>query len=204
MKLKFKKISSFLDDLFKTRKLSTIATLILALTTFYSARVALKIASNDNQKYLTNNGFYYNYDKAKKVNYKYYSISLTNASTNKPINLTGGFSITISTNKNFSKEEKKATVPKKSISELLNTEEFPINLKYAEEVNFIIDENFARYIKSSYPNRMKICRKYKKYCKYKKFYVNFCLYDTLDNKYCFIITEDDINEISKFKNGKLY
>lgn len=195
-----KKIYSFLGQ----NQLSTIATIILAITTFYSARVALDIAFNDNQKYLVNNGFHYNYDKTKDSNYKYYSISLTNGSTDKPINLTGGFSISISTDKNFSKKSKNSKVPKISISELLNTDIFPVNLKYAEEVNFVIDEKFANYIISSYPKRTKVCNKSKNSCWYKKLYTNFCLYDTLDNKYCFILTEEDINEISKFTNGRLY
>ena len=79
-----------------------------------------KIAFNDSQKYLINNGFHYNYDKEKDSNYKFYSISLTNGSTDKPINLTGGFSISISTDKSFSKKSKSSTVSKISISELLN------------------------------------------------------------------------------------
>lgn len=49
-----------------------------------------------------------------------------------------------------------------------------------------------------------MCHKSKNSCWYKKFYINFCLYDTLDNKYCYILTEEDINEISKFTNGRLY
>lgn len=195
-----KKIFLFLGK----SQVSTIATIILAIATFYSAKVALKVAFNDSQKYLINNGFHYNYDKEKDSNYKFYSISLTNGSTDKPINLTGGFSISISTDKNFSKKSKSSTVPKISISELLNTDIFPVNLKYAEEVSFLIDEKFASYIKSSYPNRTKMCRKSKNSCWYKKFYINFCLYDTLDNKYCYILTEEDINEISKFTNGRLY
>ena len=195
-----KKIFLFLGE----NQVSTIATIILAISTFYSAKVALTIAFNDNQKYLINNGFHYNYDKEKDLNYKFYSISLTNGSTDKPINLTGGFSISISTDKSFSKKSKSSTIPKISISELLNTDIFPVNLKYAEEVNFLIDEQFADYIKLSYPNRTKVCRKSENICKYKKFYINFCLYDTLDNKYCYILTEDDINEISKFSNGRLY
>ena len=195
-----KKIFLFLGE----NQVSTIATIILAISTFYSAKIALTIAFNDNQKYLINNGFHYNYDKEKDLNYKFYSISLTNGSTDKPINLTGGFSISISTDKSFSKKSKSSTIPKISISELLNTDIFPVNLKYAEEVNFLIDEQFADYIKLSYPNRTKVCRKSENICKYKKFYINFCLYDTLDNKYCYILTEDDINEISKFSNGRLY
>lgn len=195
-----KKIFLFLGK----NHVSTIATIILAIATFYSAKVALKVAFSDSQKYLINNGFHYNYDKEKDSNYKFYSISLTNGSTDKPINLTGGFSISISTDKSFSKKSKSSTVPKISISELLNTDIFPVNLKYAEEVSFLIDEKFANYIKSSYPNRTKMCRKSKNSCWYKKFYINFCLYDTLDNKYCYILTEEDINEISKFTNGRLY
>ncbi len=201
------KICSILKKLFLflgKNQFSTIATIILAISTFYSAKVALTIAFNDNQKYLINNGFHYNYDKEKDLSYKFYSISLTNGSTDKPINLTGGFSISISTDKSFSKKSKSSTIPKISISELLNTDIFPVNLKYAEEVNFLIDEQFADYIKLSYPNRTKVCRKSENICKYKKFYINFCLYDTLDNKYCYILTEDDINEISKFSNGRLY
>ena len=195
-----KKIFLFLGK----SQVSTIATIILAIATFYSAKVALKVSFNDSQKYLINNGFHYNYDKEKDSNYKFYSISLTNGSTDKPINLIGGFSISISTDKSFSKKSKSSTVPKISISELLNTDIFPVNLKYAEEVSFLIDEKFASYIKSSYSNRTKMCRKSKNSCWYKKFYINFCLYDTLDNKYCYILTEEDINEISKFTNGRLY
>lgn len=56
-----KKIFLFLGK----NQVSTIATIILSIATFYSGKVALKVAFNDSQKYLINNGFHYNYDKEK-------------------------------------------------------------------------------------------------------------------------------------------
>ena len=88
---------------------------------------------------------------------------------------------------------------------MLNTDKFPINLKYAEEIVFQLNEDFAKYVKNQYPSsRIKVCRKSKNKCYLKPLYIRFCLYDTLDNKYCYVFTEDEINEISKFENGRKY
>lgn len=124
---------------------------------------------------------------------------------NKPINLTGGFSLSISTDKDFKPKTSKKNIPKTSIDELLNTDKFPINLKYAEEIVFQLNEDFAKYVKNQYPSsRIKVCRKSKNKCYLKPLYIRFCLYDTLENKYCYVFTEDEINEISKFENGRKY
>jgi len=203
-----KKIGKCINALYNflgKNQIATIATIILACSTFYSAHVALEIANNDEQKYLINNGFIYSYDKNKDSYYKHYIISLTNASTDKPINLTGGFSISISTDKNFKKKNSSTSLPAKTnISELLNTSLFPTNLKYSDEITFNIDEKFAKYIKTQYPNRIRKCIKSKDKCKNIPFYINFCLYDTLDNKYCYLFNENEIDEISNFIEGKKY
>lgn len=207
-KIIIKYIKSFFDkvcEFLKSPITANICTILMVIATFYSANIALKVAFNHNQEYMINNGFYYKYDKETNKNYKYYSISLSNASINKPINLTGGFSLSISTDKDFKSKTSKKNIPKTSIDELLNTDKFPINLKYAEEIVFQINEDFAKYVKNQYPlSRIKVCRKSKNKCYLKPLYIRFCLYDTLDNKYCYVFTEDEINEISKFENGRKY
>ena len=204
LRKKFKNLCVKMKNVLSSPIIANICTIILAISTFYSAHVAIKIAFNEEQDYLINNGFYYNYDKEKNLNYKYYNISLTNASINKPINLTGGFSISVSSNKNFRSKSTETTISKTTINDLLNTERFPLNLDYAEKINFHLDENFAKYVQGLYPKKQKYCRKSTSKCYTKPFYIKFCLYDTLNNKYCYIFTEDEINEISKFENGKLY
>lgn len=207
-KIIIKYIKSFFDkvcEFLKSPITANICTILMVIATFYSANIALKVAFNHNQEYIINNGFYYKYDKETNKNYKYYSISLSNASINKPINLTGGFSLSISTDKDFKSKTSKKNIPKTSIDELLNTDKFPINLKYAEEIVFQLNEDFAKYVKNQYPSsRIKVCRKSKNKCYLKPLYIRFCLYDTLDNKYCYVFTEDEINEISKFENGRKY
>jgi len=207
-KIIIKYIKSFFDKVYEFLKspiTANICTILMVIATFYSANIALKVAFNHNQEYMINNGFYYKYDKETNKNYKYYSISLSNASINKPINLTGGFSLSISTDKDFKSKTSKKNIPKASIDELLNTDKFPINLKYAEEIVFQLNEDFAKYVKNQYPSsRIKVCRKSKNKCYLKPLYIRFCLYDTLDNKYCYVFTEDEINEISKFENGRKY
>lgn len=207
-KIIIKYIKSFFDkvcEFLKSPITANICTILMVIATFYSANIALKVAFNHNQEYMINNGFYYKYDKETNKNYKYYSISLSNASINKPINLTGGFSLSISTDKDFKSKTSKKNIPKTSIDELLNTDKFPINLKYAEEIVFQLNEDFAKYVKNQYPlSRIKVCRKSKNKCYLKPLYIRFCLYDTLDNKYCYVFTEDEINEISKFENGRKY
>lgn len=207
-KIIIKYIKSFFDkvcEFLKSSITANICTILMVIATFYSANIALKVAFNHNQEYMINNGFYYKYDKETNKNYKYYSISLSNASINKPINLTGGFSLSISTDKDFKSKTSKKNIPKTSIDELLNTDKFPINLKYAEEIVFQLNEDFAKYVKNQYPSsRIKVCRKSKNKCYLKPLYIRFCLYDTLDNKYCYVFTEDEINEISKFENGRKY
>lgn len=207
-KIIIKYIKSFFDkvcEFLKSPITANICTILMVIATFYSANIALKVAFNHNQEYMINNGFYYKYDKETNKNYKYYSISLSNASINKPINLTGDFSLSISTDKDFKSKTSKKNIPKTSIDELLNTDKFPINLKYAEEIVFQLNEDFAKYVKNQYPSsRIKVCRKSKNKCYLKPLYIRFCLYDTLDNKYCYVFTEDEINEISKFENGRKY
>ncbi len=207
-KIIIKYIKSFFDkvcEFLKSPITANICTILMVIATFYSANIALKVAFNHNQEYMINNGFYYKYDKETNKNYKYYSISLSNASINKPINLTGGFSLSISTDKDFKSKTSKKNIPKTSIDELLNTDKFPINLKYTEEIVFQLNEDFAKYVKNQYPSsRIKVCRKSKNKCYLKPLYIRFCLYDTLDNKYCYVFTEDEINEISKFENGRKY
>lgn len=207
-KIIIKYIKSFFDkvcEFLKSPITANICTILMVIATFYSANIALKVAFNHNQEYMINNGFYYKYDKETNKNYKYYSISLSNASINKPINLTGGFSLSISTDKDFKSKTSKKNIPKTSIDELLNTDKFPINLKYTEEIVFQLNEDFAKYVKNQYPSsRIKVCRKSKNKCYLKPLYIRFCLYDTLDNKYCHVFTEDEINEISKFENGRKY
>lgn len=207
-KIIIKYIKSFFDkvcEFLKSPITANIWSILMVIATFYSANIALKVAFNHNQEYMINNGFYYKYDKETNKNYKYYSISLSNASINKPINLTGGFSLSISTDKDFKSKTSKKNIPKTSIDELLNTDKFPINLKYTEEIVFQLNEDFAKYVKNQYPSsRIKVCRKSKNKCYLKPLYIRFCLYDTLDNKYCYVFTEDEINEISKFENGRKY
>lgn len=207
-KIIIKYIKSFFDkvcEFLKSPITANICTILMVIATFYSANIALKVTFNHNQEYMINNGFYYKYDKETNKNYKYYSISLSNASINKPINLTGGFSLSISTDKDFKSKTSKKNIPKTSIDELLNTDKFPINLKYTEEIVFQLNEDFAKYVKNQYPSsRIKVCRKSKNKCYLKPLYIRFCLYDTLDNKYCYVFTEDEINEISKFENGRKY
>lgn len=207
-KIIIKYIKSFFDkvcEFLKSPITANICTILMVIATFYSANIALKVAFNHNQEYMINNGFYYKYDKETNKNYKYYSISLSNASINKPINLTGGFSLSISTDKDFKSKTSKKNIPKTSIDELLNTDKFPINLKYTEEIVFQLNEDFAKYVKNQYPSsQIKVCRKSKNKCYLKPLYIRFCLYDTLDNKYCYVFTEDEINEISKFENGRKY
>lgn len=207
-KIIIKYIKSFFDkvcEFLKSPITANICTILMVIATFYSANIALKVAFNHNQEYMINNGFYYKYDKETNKNYKYYSISLSNASINKPINLTGGFSLSISTDKDFKSKTSKKNIPKTSIDELLNTDKFPINLKYTEEIVFQLNEDFAKYVKNQYPSsRIKVCRKSKNKCYLNPLYIRFCLYDTLDNKYCYVFTEDEINEISKFENGRKY
>ena len=160
-KIIIKYIESFFDkvcEFLKSPITANICTILMVIATFYSANIALKVAFNHNQEYMINNGFYYKYDKETNKNYKYYSISLSNASINKPINLTGGFSLSISTDKDFKSKTSKKNIPKTSIDELLNTDKFPINLKYAEEIVFQLNEDFAKYVKNQYPSsRIKVC-----------------------------------------------
>lgn len=183
--------------------LTNIATIVLAIATFYSAQSALNIANNK-EKYIINNGFKYSYDPVKNMNYKYYTVSIANSSADKPINLTSSFTIDISVDKEFSREPSSTKIATKHLNDLFPDQIFPVNLKYADELVLKLDENFASYIMSLLTHRIKVCDRKKASCYYKMIYIKFCLYDTLENKYCFVLSDDEIKEILEFENGKKY